>query len=289
MKFYRPTEFCARKKWYRGKKVCDKVKVVYGSNMYTIRCHITGKLITIRRPSQRPAAPRPRPVWRPHKPVVHRPKPAQRPAAPRPRPVWRPHKPFVHRPRPAQRPAAPRPRPVWRPHKPVVHRPAKPACGCVAVKKPQFVRVVTHCAVCHQKRRRGGFIRKVARRIRRGRRLGVRRQTKIVRRHTRIVRRHSKIVRRSKVVRHYKITYKGKKVFRTKRWCVNHGYVRHVSHGKVYYTHSHTTTQVQTFWKTIFSKRLSSVQNYAQTIKVNKNKFNSVDQSLIARCEKFSF
>lgn len=51
-------------------------------------------------------------------------------------------------------------------------------------------------------------------------------------------------------------------------------------------THSHTRWG-RTTYRTVFSKRLSSVTNYIMTIKVNRSKFSKHDQILINKCAKY--
>jgi hypothetical protein len=54
-----------------------------------------------------------------------------------------------------------------------------------------------------------------------------------------------------------------------------------------------TTTSTRTLWrgikwgKTVLDKKLSSVEEYAKTIELNKTKFTQADQKLIAKCAKF--
>jgi hypothetical protein len=83
---------------------------------------------------------------------------------------------------------------------------------------------------------------------------------------------------------------------RSVRWYKSHGYRKITYRGRVRWVKKSswryiTSAEYQTrhitlprVVKTVFSKELSSVEHYAQTIKVNINQFTAADQTLINKC-----
>lgn len=102
-----------------------------------------------------------------------------------------------------------------------------------------------------------------------------------------------------RVYRRYFVVIRGRRVRHTRRWLVRHGY-RYIRSGRRYrwvrrsswkYTTSSrwmtSHIRLPTITRTVFSKELSSVQNYAQTINAAKTQFAKSDLALINKCAKF--
>jgi hypothetical protein len=283
MKFYRPAAFCNKQIMFKGKKVCSCKKYLFGKKFYKIKCRKTGKWIKRGGKGRRGG--------RGGLKIKVRGGRGGRGGL----------KIKVRGGRGGKK---------------------SPYCAvCEAKKLKQYKKVTTRCVVCEQKAAARVQIRVSAPARRCGRKLCMvavenkpvesetvdlkknadgsqtETRTKTVTHNGRTTKTHSSrttgiktyksVSHKAVVHKTYRVVHNNHVQWRNARWCKSHGYVRHYSHGRVYYTHSHTTQHVQTYWKTVFSKELSSVEDYSKTIKVNMTKFNAVDQFLINKCLTF--
>jgi len=118
----------------------------------------------------------------------------------------------------------------------------------------------------------------------------LRRKRRSFRRSRRLIRRRVRVQRRVRRFRRFtRIHHKRRIVHRHRRsahWYRTHGFERIIIHGRSRWISKLNKEQVDIHSSSgvVFSKELSSVENYAQTIRVNLNKFSSADQSLVGKC-----
>ena len=73
---------------------------------------------------------------------------------------------------------------------------------------------------------------------------------------------------------------------RSANWYRTHGFEKIVIHGRSRWVAKldKEHVDIHSSSQAVFSKELSSVENYAEAIRVNLNKFSTADQSLVGKC-----
>jgi len=115
------------------------------------------------------------------------------------------------------------------------------------------------------------------------RRRSFRRSRRTIRRKVRVSRRVRRFRRFTRVHRHRRTVFRHR---RSAHWYRTHGFERITLHGRTRWISKLNKEQVDihSSSQAVFSKELSSVENYAETIRVNLNQFSSADQSLVSKC-----